>query len=238
MAFPSKSAEEKNTIKNNFYRYLSENIIESVKGLAAPNAINEEQFVIRNPEIFSPFLKSGKSVLVVSAHFQNWEWGFMASAPQFDYEVVIIYKKSKNPHFENFIKERRSSKGVRPLEMSLFTSFLSEHKNEPKIYILMSDQNPSNKKSSIIVDFFKQQTICLKGPELISKRYKMPLFLFETEKLKELSYAVRIKLIDENFEGDRGLLTQKYMTAIEDMIRKAPNAWLWSHKRWKNISSY
>lgn len=238
MAFPSKTIDERNAIKNNFYRYLSENIVESVKGLAAPGTINKEQFVIRNPEIFSPYLQSGKSVLVVSAHFQNWEWGFMASAPQFDYEVVIIYKKSKNPHFENFIKQRRSSKGVRPLEMNLFTSFLSEHKHEPKIYILMSDQNPSNKKSSIKVDFFQQVTICLKGPELISKRYKMPLFLFETEKLKQLSYAVSIKLIDKDFEGERGLLTQKYMSAIEAMIRKTPDAWLWSHKRWKNISSY
>ncbi len=238
MAFPNKSDSQKSSIKSKFYQYLSSNIVESVKGLADPSAINKEQFVIRNPEIFDPYLNSGKSVLVVSAHFQNWEWGFLASAPQFNHEVVIIYKKSKNPHFENFIKQRRSSKGVRPLEMNLFTSFLSEHKDQAKIYILMSDQNPSNKKSSIQVDFFGQETICLKGPELISKRYKMPLFLFETEKMKELSYAVSIKLIEERFEGARGLLTQKYMSAIEEMIRKTPNAWLWSHKRWKNISSY
>ena len=237
-AFPLKSDEEKEIIKTQFYRYLSANIVDSAKGLAAPIAINKDQFEIKNPEIFTPFLKKHKSVLVVSAHFQNWEWGFMASAPQFDYEVVIVYKKSKNPHFENFIKQRRASKGVRPLEMGSFTSFLSKHKDEPKIYILMSDQNPSNKKSSIKVKFFNQETICLKGPELISKRYKMPIFLFETEKVKAMKYAVRIKLIAETSDEERGLLTQKYMSAIESMIKKNPYAWLWSHKRWKNISSY
>jgi len=238
MAFPSMPSEEKELIKSKFYNYLSENIVESIKGLASPKLIEKEQFVISNPQIFTPFLEKNKSVLVVSAHFQNWEWGFMASAPQFDYEVVIIYKKSKNPHFEKFIKQQRSSKGVRPLEMGSFTSYLTEHKNEPKIYILMSDQNPSNKKSSITANFFGMDTICLKGPELISKRYQMPLFLFETSKLGPSKYSVSIRIIDEQPQDERGVLTQKYMSAIETMIKKSPHAWLWSHKRWKNISTY
>jgi KDO2-lipid IV(A) lauroyltransferase len=29
-------------------------------------------------------------------------------------------------------------------------------------------------------------------------------------------------------------LTQLYMTKLEQMIRRQPHLWLWSHKRWKH----
>jgi len=30
-----------------------------------------------------------------------------------------------------------------------------------------------------------------------------------------------------------GELTRRYRTLLEDAIRREPDSWLWSHKRWK-----
>ena len=40
---------------------------------------------------------------------------------------------------------------------------------------------------------------------------------------------------NDNSEGKYQLMTQKFNTTIEDIIRSQPEQWMWVHKRWKDF---
>ena len=101
-------------------------------------------------------------------------------------------------------------------------------------FVLLGDQNPPQ-KHSIWADFMGRKTLCLHGIETYSKMFDFPVVYLESEKTSRGYYLQHITLIVENpSECKEGEITQRYMSAVENSIRKNPPYWLWSHKRWKH----
>jgi Kdo2-lipid IVA lauroyltransferase/acyltransferase len=109
-----------------------------------------------------------------------------------------------------------------------------EYKNTPTVFILVSDQVPSNRQTAIAVDFFGQRTACLPGTESIAKSNNYPVFMYEIQRLKRGYYELSFSEIClDPSAAAHGEITQKFMSRLEETIREHPSSWLWSHKRWK-----
>ena len=72
------------------------------------------------------------------------------------------------------------------------------------------------------------------GVEKIARQFNSPVFFCDMTRVRRGYYSVTLRLItDTPNELPENAITSTYMQLLEDSIRRNPESWLWSHKRWK-----
>lgn len=102
--------------------------------------------------------------------------------------------------------------------------------------MLGADQNPGNPLSAWWLDFFGRKTPFVKGPEKGAKVNRSPVVLMDYYRLKRGYYKGELHLLTlEPRTMAEGEITKKYVAHLEEQIRKHPDCYLWTHKRWKHV---
>ena len=78
--FIEKSQTEVIKLKNNFYDYFFELIVEIIKLLSISNDELNKRFTFSNINVIKQALKKNKSVIVVVGHYGNWEWALRSAS--------------------------------------------------------------------------------------------------------------------------------------------------------------
>ena len=101
-------------------------------------------------------------------------------------------------------------------------------------YMMLSDQSPNSKKKCYVTDFLHQRTGVIFGAEHFARKYDIPVLYYEVVKEHMGKYRVDVQVIAEHPNAcPEYTITQKYVELLEQTIRKKPQFWLWSHRRWK-----
>ena len=75
----------------------------------------------------------------------------------------------------------------------------------------------------------------MKGPEKGARMGNIPVVFLPVIKLRRGHYEIKGILLDNDPSTSKeGEITRKYVAALEEIIHKYPESYLWSHKRWKN----
>ena len=82
--FIEKSQTEVIKLKNNFYDYFFELIVEIIKLLSISNDELNKRFTFSNINVIEHALKQNKSVIVVVGHYGNWEWALRSASNLID----------------------------------------------------------------------------------------------------------------------------------------------------------
>ena len=105
---------------------------------------------------------------------------------------------------------------------------------EPVSVLLIADQSP-DPHNAIWTNFFGKDTPCIHGPEVFSKKLKIPVVFYKYSRVKRGYYTLEIIDVTNGQENlEKGLITKSIMGLLETIIREKPSDWLWSHKRWKH----
>jgi KDO2-lipid IV(A) lauroyltransferase len=216
------------------YRNLTDLIIEGIKGFSMSRRQIVKRHKIMNPEILNPFYESGQSVIAVTGHFGNWEWGSMSAALQLEHRIIGLYKPMTNPWINRFMKRTRSRSGTTLASIYETARTFEFYKNEPCIYLMAADQSPSNPDRAIWVDFLGRETAFLHGPEKYATEYNYPVIYIDIQRVKRGFYEIELSVLSENpAKSKAGEITELFASKLESIIRKKPEDWLWSHRRWK-----
>lgn len=235
--FPKKSNKEIRQIERKFYRNLSDIAIESIKGIYMSKKQIQKRFKVLNPEVLIGYFDNNQSILALASHYTNWEWGILAVDFQIPHQAVSIYKPMHFKEMEDFSFRKRSRFGMKLVGIKETKAFFAERKETPACTILAADQHPNDNKNSIVVNFFNIETAALHGPEAYGRITGMPLVYFDIQRTKRGHYTLEIIPLFEKPKLTKfAEITQKYMSTVEEIIRKKPENWLWSHKRWKYSS--
>ncbi len=233
-SFPEKTEKEIISIAKKTYQNLSDIIVESIKTFTMTTKSVTKRFKVINPEILDTYHQKGQSIIGVTGHYGNWEWGAMAGSLQIKHRAIAIYKPLSNKYIDNFIKRTRAENGTLLKSIYKTSETFENFKNQTCIFLLVADQSPSSTRKAIWVDFFNQDTACLHGPEKYATSYNYPIVFLNLQRVKRGHYELRIdKLIEDPSILKEGEVTKLYMNKLEETIRKKPEDWLWSHKRWK-----
>lgn len=233
-SFPEKSIKELKAIEKRYYHYLADLIVESVKSFTISPEEIKKRFVIKNLSAVNSFLKDGKSLIAVSGHYGNWEWGSLAIAQLLKDDVLVVYKPLTNKRFEWMINSVRSKFGAIMVPMKSTLKKLNEYKNKPYILVLIGDQTPPKEESKYFTDFLNQDTAVFLGVEKISVKFDIPIVYFNINRIKRGYYECIIKpLVNNPKLTSEFEITKLHTKELEKNINKAPEFWLWSHKRWK-----
>lgn len=234
-SFPEKSEREHRLIMREFYRNLTDLLVETVKmpGLTPSDLRNRVRFT--NPELVQERLRAGQAVIGMASHTGNWEWIPSASVLM-GMPTDSIYKTLTNPFFEELMQWVRASFGAVPVPMNTLPRRMAAQKNVPRIIALVADQVPDVPEQAYWTDFLHRDTPFYPGTERLARSRNLPVFYTELTRTGRGRYEVTFTLIGEPPYHDlpAGAILDRYRDQLEATIRKHPSDWLWSHKRWKH----
>jgi len=235
MCFPEKNEKEIRNIARENYTNLSDLMVEALKGFSMNFKEISERYRIVNPEILDPYYDEGRSVIVFLNHFGNWEWGKFCAQLGFRHHPVLFYKPLSNKYIDQYLGKARGNMDLELVSFYRVQQTFIEKVNERCMFILVGDQSPSNLQKAIWADFFNMETACVHGPEKYAVQTGYPVIFANVQRVRRGSYELTAKLLFEDArKTQKGEVTQVYMKELEEMIRKTPQNWLWSHKRWKH----
>lgn len=237
-SFPEKTETEIVEIARKFYRYLTDLFFESLKGMSLSQTELEKRHKYINPEIVNAYLGDNKSILGVTAHYGNWEWGAFSGATRFNGKMVAFYKPIANKIIDRYMVKHRARFNCHLASIGETYYTFRHYRNSGVTYFMVADQSPSNLRRSYWFNFLNQDTAFIHGPEDYSRLYDLPVFFIEIQRIKRGYYEIFFTLLtDAPATLPPGEVTRLYARKLEAVIKEEPAYWLWSHRRWKRKRS-
>lgn len=235
-SFPNLTKKEHRKIKRSFYRYFADMVLEGVKNLGISEKELRKRFRIKNPELMEQLYKQNKSVLLVSAHYMNWEWMITGQDLFFPHQAIGIGMPLTSGYWDKKINTLRSRFGMKVIHAKIvketFNAYLQ--KEVPTATLVLSDQSPADSTKCYWMTFLNQTTGILFGAEQLANTYDQAVVFYLPKKIKRGYYEVELQLLtDEPRTLPWGEITETHAKLLEKRILEEPGPWLWSHKRWK-----
>jgi Kdo2-lipid IVA lauroyltransferase/acyltransferase len=232
--FPDLDKIQINAITARFYKNLTDIFLETVKVFSMTSSQIIKRYVIVNTDIIQPFLDERKSVIAITGHYNNWEWGSLSAGLQIKSNVVGFYKPLSNKWMNKLILRNRSRTGTKLVSIYETSNKFSEFANVPSVYLMAADQSPSNHNKAYWVNFFGIDTAFLHGPEKYARDYNYAVIYIDIQRIKRGYYRCELSLLaDYPSELKEGEITRRFASKLEEVIIQKPENWLWSHRRWK-----
>jgi KDO2-lipid IV(A) lauroyltransferase len=108
-------------------------------------------------------------------------------------------------------------------------------KNVRSLFAFITDQAPPMGEIKYWTRFLNQDTPVYLGAEKIASKYNMAVVFFNIQSVRRGYYTLTCELLFENSKGlPEHLITETHVRRLEEIIRRRPEQWLWSHRRWKH----
>jgi KDO2-lipid IV(A) lauroyltransferase len=231
IAFPEKSKDEKIKIAKNTYKNFLTFFEDSIEFNKNPDNI---KIKIKGEQYFKEALNSNKPIILMTAHFGNWEL-----MPKFIYKkyqtpLAIIMREIENPKINKFFKKiRGNNEGIKTINRKKSArEIIKAIKKENRILGILIDQFTRNKNAPKIKFF--QQTVFNPAISKLAKSLNaivIPIFIYKENN----EYIIEFKT-GKTFQENIEKFTQWQATEIENMIKKYPDKYYWFHNRWKDLN--
>ncbi|HEY5591278.1 MAG TPA: lysophospholipid acyltransferase family protein [Paludibacter sp.] len=236
-SFPKKTKKEILLIERRFYRYFCDLFVETVYEMHMSKNEILRRIDLGNVEPILEQYKKGKSVMLMTAHYGNWEWASALSLllPN-ENPLHSIYKQLKSKNFDNLMFELRSKFTGKNIEKKDLLRVMLRMKNEGEVAMfgMISDQTPTGNSIHYWTQFLNQDTPVLLGTEQLAKKFDYPVFYLHINRIKRGYYKCEYHPISlEPKQTAEFEITETYMRILEKEIEAAPEYWLWTHRRWK-----
>ena len=238
-AFPELSPRERHKIRRRFYRWFCDYVVETLKLLSISRQEMMRRMVIEGVDEMERSLETKPFVFIFLGHYCNWEW--VSSIPLWyqkeDSHGAQLYRPLKNKAFDGLFLEMRSRFGSENIsKYEALRHILQLRRNGKKTCIgFISDQTPGWNSIHDWVDFLHQDTPVFTGTERIAKKVDAAIFFADIRRVRRGYYHLVLRrMTDEPKAFPDYALTEQYMRELEQIIRRQPHLWLWSHRRWKH----
>lgn len=233
-AFPEKTKDELQSISKKYFRNLCDSIVETIKLLS----ISQRELNRRIPanwEVLNNNFQEERICQGYLSHQFNWEWGTVVANYNMPYTFTGIYQPLSSPAFERLMRKIRTRSGTDVIPLQNMLSRLATLQKEKIVWGFIADQNPSDARRASWHLFMNKMTAFNKGAEFVARRYNNPVYFGEIIKMKRGYYKIKLKLAFDNpQETKEGEITEAYVRHLEDSIKRQPENWVWSHRRWKH----
>ncbi len=234
-SFPEKNEKEHIEICKKFYKHFCDLILESIKTFTISEKEVRKRVVCKNPELINKYYDQKQSVIIAGGHYNNWEIFAVGIDALIKHKVIGIYKPLSNKYFDKKMRNTRSKYGLYMISTKEVKKVFNEEINNPTATIFAIDQSPSNPKTCYWMNFLNQDTAVLFGTEKFAKEYNYPVLYGRINKEKRGHYSFELFETGNHPQDTAyGEITEKTTRMLEEDIRKIPEYWLWSHRRWKH----
>ena len=196
-AFPELGESARASLLRGSYRNLGEIIAEFIWSYRATPAQIAERVAIDNPELINSEIRSGRSVLLMTAHFCNWEWQVLAGNGVLDHPMYPVYKPQRLASLDRFILAARGRFGGTPIPHKALTRELLRHRSEARVYAMVADQVPTIDEPKHWTRFLGQDSAFFVGADAIARILAAPVVFVEMHRVRRGHYRMRLERIAE-----------------------------------------
>lgn len=173
----------------------------------------------------------GKGVLIITAHYGNWErfahW-FNASG----YKLNVVARDANQGGVTDKMTALREAAGSTVLSRGNSARLILGRLKSKELVGILNDQN----NGDCFVPFFGKPCGTALGPAVLHLRTGAPLIPCYFTRLGPGQYRAEFHeaVTGEDFERDQIKITAHLNEILESVVRKNPEQWLWMHDRWKS----
>lgn len=234
-SFPEKSEAEIERIAKDFYSFFCDYIVETLKFFSMGEKNIRKRMKFEDLNQVKEDFANGRSVSVYLGHYCNWEW-ISSLGLHLDEQCGQIYHPLENATLDRLFLYMRGRFKAQSIKMDdTFLTILKWKKEGRKNIVgYIADQVPGYNNIHYWADFLHHDTPVFTGAERISKIMDTAVYYIDVERPRRGYYVARfIKIADSLNEHPVFFATEQYFRLLEQNIQRAPQYWLWSHKRWK-----
>jgi KDO2-lipid IV(A) lauroyltransferase len=197
----------------------------------------ERRFTVEGRENFEPALREKKGAIFLTGHFGSWELLNIAGG-LLGHPITVLARLQKHPRSDGYLNDLRRSKGGQEIHRGLWLRGILRALKRGDIVGILSDQDGG--PSGRFVDFFGRLSSTPPGAAAFSLRTGVPIFpVFITRESTdrhriEVQAALKFPPADWPAERAETFLLQQFAAALESKVRRTPEQWLWSYRRWKS----
>lgn len=232
--FPEKSEAEIVALAKQNFRNFSDVTIEMLKGLSMSDAEIARRIKLNNIEPLVEYAQQKQPMLLLAAHHCNWEWLLLGSCLQLPFPVDAVYKPLDNDIFEQLMLEARERFGGNLIAPENFVTEIIKRRGQAVGYAMVTDQTPLREEEKHWAKFLGRDTPFFIGADKIARMIRAPVFYVAMRRVSRGYYEVDIlELARPPFESGGYPVVDRYVRALEEQVRAAPEDWLWIYNKWK-----
>lgn len=232
---PELAPKRRRAIVTGFYRYLGELAAEVFfeRFLSREALVDRVRF--EDVEDIKAALRTGRRVLVLSAHCANWEWLLLRCSTEFEAPLTAVYKKLDNKRLDRHVRTLRERFGSTMVRTDSIVRHLLERRGDLRLLAMLADQSPSARnEAQVWMDFFGHPTAFHSGPGLLSAQFGFAPYFAAVRRESRGHYVVRfVPLTAGTARTEAKQVLQAYARAVEANVREHPEQYFWAYKRWK-----
>jgi len=196
-----------------------------------------KKVTFENDEVIKNIQKEGRAIIFVTSHYGAWELGGNLLSALYE-PILIIYKKMKNPYFENYLLSSRAKWKMTYAERHGAMRAILKTLRAKKATAILIDTNV-NKDEAIKVDFLGHSISQIKTTAYFARKLDAALvpILIDTEDDENYTIKCFDELIPpktDDEENDILISTQMQTSWLSEQIFKKPEPWFWLHRRFKS----
>ena len=236
-AFPGYDKQTLRSIAYNTYKSFLTAFIEILYLQKISQQELETAVNCPNKNLIVEKFEEGKGVILLSAHFGNWEYVAASVALQLDLPFSVVVKPQRNPYVSGWMNNVRTRWNNDIVSLGLSIRKTYQTLKEKRVVAMVADQR--GPQESIKVEFFGRKVSVHVGPAVLALRTGAPILCGIPVRQKDYSYKIVMHEISkDNLPEDNEEkiieLSQRHTSYLESFIREYPEQWLWMHKRWKH----
>lgn len=234
----TKTKEEKLEIAKkcyyNFAKYLGINFILN------QNTTKQkilEQVVFKNEHFLLDAMKSGRPIIVTTAHFGQWEIFPLAVAAHFG-PSSVLGRRLDSSVMDKILRANRVQFDVELIDKDGGAKDILKALKARRIVGILVDQNTAP-KDGIKVQFFGKDVLHTPAASVLAQKTNALIinaFIYQKgENLNEICFEEPIDISTFDKEDAVQKVTQMQCSACEEMVRARPEEYFWFHQRFKRF---
>lgn len=233
--------EKQNLIKS-FYSHLLKCIWEIIVFRFKRSASLENKVHVKGYQTLLDIHKQGKGVLILTGHFGNWELapiGGILNFKQYKGQFYFIRRTLKNKFIEKLLFKRYFDAGLNVIPKNNSLDLVKQALDDNNAVVFVLDQHAKiSNKDGIAVEFFGKKAGTFRSLASFARYTNVPVVPAAGYRLKNGEHVLEFfePIYWEEYKTTRESVyynTLKYNQALEKIILKNPEQWLWLHNRWK-----
>lgn len=235
LCFPEKSPGWRRAIARRFYRGFADTMLESLKMFTLSPEAAKKRLRYLDPDGFAELLASGSNHIMIFGHFANWEWLMFTKLLYPEMKAVALYQRIENAFVNECALHARERFGMEAMQAKHALLGLSRLKNDGSTMVaFVADQSPARQVIKHWVKFFDVDTPVHIGAHQLAVALKYDVIYLDMERVGRGHYTVRVEKIYTPGESVTPYqIVDRFFALLERQIRRSPESWLWSHRRWK-----
>ena len=224
-----------------FYAHFVRSLGEFFTLALTPAATRAKLVRIENPEIFFKALEGRRGLLLLGGHTGSWSVTLPAAIlqyPDLRNRISIVLRPFRPAWLQRIFWASFRRAGINVLAKRRSMTTILQRLAANQVVGFVMDQHAAPREG-VRVNFFGRPAWTFRSLAVVARRSGAAVVPVAIWRERDGQHVFRLQeplppIVTAAYDDDIRANTQMYNDALERIIRRHPEQWIWNHRRWKD----